>query len=118
MSIYKCIHFERKIFDTVFVYILFLINTLLEPPVIEKMPVVREEVVEKKEVPIPEPEPIEPPPPARSPSPSEEVIEAEPLSYIEGVTKPFFHRNIKGTNHGGLLANIVFYKILSKCLYI
>lgn len=82
------------------------------------MPVVHEEVEEKKEEPIPEPEPTQPPPPARSPSPCEEVIEPEPLNYIEGVSKPFFHRNIKGTNHGGLLANILFYKILSMCLYI
>lgn len=65
-------------------------------------------VEEVKEEPIPEVEPVptEPPPPERSPSPADEVIEAEPLKYIEGVSKPYFHVNIKGTNHGGSLINI------------
>lgn len=79
--------------------------SFIEPPVIE-MPVPIQEIKveeEVKEVPIPQPEPIpEPPPPERSPSPCEEEIEAEPLNYIEGVSKPYFHVNIKGTNHGGL----------------
>lgn len=74
------------------------------------MPVVQEEVKivdEIKEIPPPEPIP-EPPQPERSPSPAEEEIEAEPLKYIEGVSKPFFHRNIKGINYEGLLAIINF----------
>lgn len=61
-----------------------------------------------KEIPIPEvPAPIiEPPPPERSPSPAEEEIESEPLNYVEGVSKPYFHVNIRGTSHGGLLKYI------------
>lgn len=74
------------------------------------MPVPQAVVDEVKEVPIPEVPtesvPTEPPPPERSPSPADEVIEAEPLNYVEGVSKPYFHKNIKGTNHGGLLLNI------------
>lgn len=72
------------------------------------MPVPKQEVEDVIKVPVPEvpAAPIEPPPPERSPSPADEVIEAEPLNYIEGVSKPYFHVNIKGTNHGGLLANI------------
>lgn len=80
------------------------------------MPVAPEEVEDKTEIPEPEPVPTEPPPPpARSPSPAEEVIEAEPLNYIEGVSKPYFHRNIKGTSNGGLLIDILFHKIISEC---
>ncbi|XP_025423040.1 obscurin isoform X6 [Sipha flava] len=76
-----------------------------ETPAIE-MPVPLQEVVieEVKEVPIPDIHPVlpvEPPPPERSPSPADEVIEPEPLKYIEGVSKPFFHVNIKGNSHGG-----------------
>ncbi|KAL4084740.1 hypothetical protein QTP88_027657 [Uroleucon formosanum] len=76
-----------------------------EPPVIE-MPVPHQEVIVeqeiKEEVSIPqvEPVPTEPPPPERSPSPAEEEIESEPLKYTEGVSKPYFHVNIKGTSHG------------------
>lgn len=70
------------------------------------MPVPPQEVVveEVKEVPIPDVQPVlvEPPPPERSPSPADEVIESEPLKYIEGISKPFFHVNIKGNSHGGL----------------
>lgn len=79
------------------------------------MPVPQQEVVveEIKEVPIPEvpiPEvPVELPPSERSPSPADEVIEPEPLKYIEGVSRPFFHVNIKGNSHGGLFANILLY---------
>ncbi|XP_029346662.1 obscurin isoform X6 [Acyrthosiphon pisum] len=79
-----------------------------EPPVIE-MPVPHQEVIVEKEiieeVPIPqvEPVPTEPPPPERSPSPAEEEIESEPLKYIEGVSKPYFHVNIKGTSRGGVI---------------
>jgi len=81
------------------------------------MPVPKQEVVDK-EIPIPEPIPIEPPPPERSPSPVEEVIEAEPLKYIDGVSKPYFHVNIKGTNHGGLLTKIYFLNTLKVFKYI
>uniref|UniRef100_A0A2S2PE49 Muscle M-line assembly protein unc-89 n=1 Tax=Schizaphis graminum TaxID=13262 RepID=A0A2S2PE49_SCHGA len=76
-----------------------------EPPVIE-MPVLHKEVIVEKEikeeVPVPQVEPIptEPPPPERSPSPAEEEIESEPLKYVEGVSKPYFHVNIKGTSRG------------------
>lgn len=74
------------------------------------MPVPKEEVIidEIKEVPILEPAPVEPipPPPERSPSPCEEEIAAEPIKYVEGVSKPYFHVNIKGTNNGGLLTII------------
>jgi len=73
--------------------------------VVEMPPPPKQEITvveEIKEVPIPEPVPVVPPPPERSPSPCEEEIEAEPLKYIEGVSKPFFHVNIKGTSHGGL----------------
>lgn len=86
-----------------------IINDFIEPSIIE-IPIPKQEIVDDgiKEMPIPEPVPIEPPPPERSPSPAEEVIEAEPLKYIEGVSKPYFHVNIKGTNHGGLLTNIYF----------
>ncbi|XP_060852356.1 obscurin isoform X8 [Rhopalosiphum padi] len=79
-----------------------------EPPVIE-MPVPNKEVIVEKEikeeVPVPQVEPIptEPPPPERSPSPAEEEIESEPLKYVEGVSKPYFHVNIKGTNRGGVI---------------
>ncbi|KAL4084741.1 hypothetical protein QTP88_027657 [Uroleucon formosanum] len=79
-----------------------------EPPVIE-MPVPHQEVIVeqeiKEEVSIPqvEPVPTEPPPPERSPSPAEEEIESEPLKYTEGVSKPYFHVNIKGTSHGGVI---------------
>ncbi|XP_060875327.1 obscurin isoform X5 [Metopolophium dirhodum] len=79
-----------------------------EPPVIE-MPVPHQEVIVEKEIkeeePIPqvEPVPTEPPPPERSPSPAEEEIESEPLKYIEGVSKPYFHVNIKGTSRGGVI---------------
>lgn len=78
------------------------------------MPVPQQEVVvEEIKEPIPEvqPVPVEPPPPERSPSPADEVIEPEPLKYTEGVSRPFFHVNIKGNSHGGLLANISFYYI-------
>lgn len=83
-------------------------SNFIEPPVVVEMPVSNQELDNGiKEVPIPEVlAPIEPPPIERSPSPVEEVIEAEPLNYIEGVSKPYFHVNIKGTSHGGLLANI------------
>lgn len=84
------------------------------------MPIQKQEVQidEIKEVTIPEPAPVEPvpPPPERSPSPCEEEIEAEPIKYVEGVSKPYFHVNIKGTNHGGLLTNVLFHKICFKCL--
>ncbi|XP_026820139.1 obscurin-like isoform X5 [Rhopalosiphum maidis] len=79
-----------------------------EPPVIE-MPVPQKEVIVEKEikeeVPAPQVEPIptEPPPPERSPSPAEEEIESEPLKYVEGVSKPYFHVNIKGTSRGGVI---------------
>ncbi|XP_025192239.1 obscurin isoform X4 [Melanaphis sacchari] len=79
-----------------------------EPRVIE-MPIPHEEVIVEKdikeEIPIPqvEPVPTEPPPPERSPSPAEEEIESEPLKYIEGVSKPYFHLNIKGTSRGGII---------------
>lgn len=90
-------------------------NTFPDPPVVEKPVDPPKEVKvdnEIKEVPIPEvPVPVEPPPPERSPSPAEEVIEAEPMKYIEGVSKPYFHVNIKGTNHGGLLTNILYFYI-------
>jgi len=79
---------------------------VVEMPVPHQEVIVEQEI--KEEVPIPEVEsvPTEPPPPERSPSPAEEEIESEPLKYIEGVSKPYFHVNIKGTNHGGLLLNI------------
>ncbi|XP_022174781.1 obscurin-like isoform X5 [Myzus persicae] len=77
-----------------------------EPPVIE-MPVPPQEVIVEKEikeeVPQVEPVPTEPPPPERSPSPAEEEIESEPLKYTEGVSKPYFHVNIKGTSRGGVI---------------
>ncbi|XP_050059981.1 obscurin isoform X6 [Aphis gossypii] len=74
-----------------------------EMPVPEKEVIVEKEI--KEEIPIPpiEPVPTEPPPPERSPSPAEEEIESEPLKYVEGVSKPYFHVNIKGTNHGGVI---------------
>lgn len=86
-------------------------NNFSEPPVVVEMPVPKEvKAVEITEIPIEVPieVPVEPivPPPERSPSPCEEEIEAEPLNYIEGVSKPYFHVNIKGTNHGGLSLNI------------
>lgn len=74
------------------------------------MPVPPQEVIVEKEikeeVPQVEPVPTEPPPPERSPSPAEEEIESEPLKYTEGVSKPYFHVNIKGTSRGGLLPHI------------
>lgn len=72
------------------------------------MPVKQKEVTFAEEVKEEVPPPAEPPPPERSPSPAEEEIESEPLKYIEGVSKPFFHRNIIGTNHGGWLTNRYF----------
>lgn len=90
----------KYIFYTVF-------SNFIEPPAVVEMPVPKQEVDDIITVPVPEvPAPIEPPPPERSPSPADEVIESEPLKYIEGVSKPYFHVNIKGTNHGGLLASI------------
>lgn len=87
-------------------------NKFTEPFVVEK-PVAPPKAVVENEIkePIPEvqPVPVDPPPPERSPSPVEEVIEAEPMKYIEGVSKPYFHVNIKGTNHGGLLTNIFLF---------
>jgi len=79
---------------------------VIEMPVPHQEVIVEKEI--KEEVPIPqvEPVPTEPPPPERSPSPAEEEIESEPLKYIEGVSKPYFHVNIKGTSRGGLLPNI------------
>lgn len=75
-------------------------------PVPKQEAVVEKEII-KEEVPIPEPVPIEPPPPERSPSPAEEEIESEPLKYVDGVSKPYFHVNIKGNSRGGLLPNIL-----------
>jgi len=82
------------------------------------MPAPKQEIVDDgiKEIPIPEPVPIQPPPPERSPSPVEEEVESEPLKYIEGVSKPYFHVNIKGTSHGGLLTNIYLLKYISSVL--
>lgn len=84
-------------------------NYFAEPPVVVEMPVPKQEVKAVETVEVLIEVPVEPPvvpPPERSPSPCEEEIEAEPLNYVEGVSKPYFHVNIKGTNHGGLLLNI------------
>ncbi|XP_050523300.1 obscurin isoform X8 [Daktulosphaira vitifoliae] len=75
--------------------------------VLTQEPVIDEKTIEEKpeELIVTDP-PItkmDPPlSPERSPSPAEEVIEEEPLKYIPGVSKPYFHTNIKGTNHGGI----------------
>jgi len=74
---------------------------VIEMPVPEKEVIVEKEIKEEILIPPIEPVPTEPPPPERSPSPAEEEIESEPLKYVEGVSKPYFHLNIKGTNHGG-----------------
>lgn len=83
-------------------------NYFAEPPVVVEMPVPKQEVKAVEIIEVPIEVPVEPivPPPERSPSPCEEEIEAEPLNYVEGVSKPYFHVNIKGTNHGGLSLNI------------
>ncbi|XP_050440784.1 obscurin isoform X46 [Adelges cooleyi] len=66
----------------------------IEEKVVEVVKTIEEPPVEVMEQPPPCP------PPERSPSPAEEEIESEPLKYIEGVSKPYFHTNITGTNHG------------------